>query len=646
MMSSRRLLLVAVWALATVAAAGCGAPEPGWQRLWEPEWGWYDHGARWLLGVTAADRRFDCPGGGRLFRAELLNTGEAPATVRLIAAAGDVDWTLSGGEALLVELELAPGEVRIEAPPGVVLGSPRLGRPLDEPRLVVLVLVDTLRADHVTAELMPGVVDAFAGGRRWLDATANAPWTLPSVASLFSARPVLELTSPEGEIIGLPEGLPTWASRLHEAGFEGGAVVANYTVHVLNGFGSGFSSFLVPDGDGDRVAPDGSWVVDGARRFLAAHRGEDAFVYLHLMDPHEPYRRHRGAGPEPPPLKPLATRSREATAEEAELLRELYAGEVRHADAVLAPFLAELPGTAVVALVADHGEGLGEHGAWAHGLTLHQGAIHVPLMVRGPGVPAGDVDGPVQLLDLGPTLLAVAGEAPDPGWVGRSLLDGGSRTPLVSATFAAGPMRWAWRFGSHKVVIRTREQPGLGADSRTRLSEARPLPPGAFHVDLGGDPGEDRPGPIPGALTADVGAAFAGSAGRLVPGLQLLAWDGDGPLTQELGFDGDAEVVQAWSTGAVEVASGHGRLLLRCASASPLCAVAVASGSVPGSVTPLASDLPWPDVTMGEAVDPRTLAPPVEPGRGAFLWWNPERPLVVGGHEATLERLRALGYID
>jgi hypothetical protein len=395
----------------------------------------------------------------------------------------------------------------------------------------------------------------------------------------------------------------------------------------------------------DRL-PDGGWVVDRARRWLDAHAGEDAFLYLHLMDPHEPYRDHSGGGAEAPPLRPLSRRERVPGPGEVELLRDLYAGEVRHTDRVLEPFLAELPPGAAVVFTADHGEALGEHGAWAHGLNLYREALDVPLMIRAPGVAPGVAAAPAQLLDLGPTVLDLAGVDPDPGMAGRSLLAGGSSAALVSVTFSAGPLRWSWRDGNRKVVLRTAVQPELGATARRQSHESRPLATGAVVFDLATDPGENRPAVVPAELVPDVRAAFAAGVGRLVPGLQLLVAGGDGPVEMALGIDGEPEVVQAWSTGPVDVAWTTGEVAIRCANASPLCAVAIAGDSVPARVTPLPGDVQWRGVIVGEPADPRQLTPPEQPGPGASLWWNPDRPLVVGGYDETVERLRALGYID
>lgn len=633
-------------AVAVVGAPGCRGPEPGWERIWESDWTRHGSGSTWVLGVDADGRELVVEGRSVELRTTLMNLGTVPGEVRLNGSGEVRTWQLDPGEKKPLRESLKRGSHRFESGPGLVLGSPRMGHALATPRVVVFILVDTLRDDHVNLELMPGVTGIFSDGGRWKNAIANAPWTLPSVASLFAARPVLALTSPEGEIVGLPEGTPTWATQLHGAGFEGGAVVANITVHALNGYAGGFSEYLLPETLDVGEAPDGGWVVEHGRRWLAEHEGEDAFLYLHLMDPHAPYRRHSDPEFVPPDLNPLADRSREATPDETALLTELYAGEVRHVDELLAPFLKELPESAVVVLTADHGEALGEHGAWGHGLNLYREALTVPLLLSGPAVPVGDVDEPVQLMDLGPTLLDLANVGVDEDMVGRSLLQGGSQEPLVSATFGSGPLRWAWRKGPHKVVLRTASQPGLGAESRARLREAKPLPAGVFHFDLGRDPAEDQPGGTPAELSAEVGSAFAETAGRMTPGLQLMLWNGDGPADAVLEVGGEAEVVQAWSTAPITAEQSGGRFELRCADARVVCAVALAADSLGGIVTPVSASPSWFGIEEGRQRDVNEIQLPDRIDGGFRLWWNPLRPLVVGGYEETVERLRALGYID
>ena len=112
-------------------------------------------------------------------------------------------------------------------------------------------------------------------------------------------------------------------------------------------------------------------------------------------------------------------------------------------DRALAPFIDELPTPVVVAFTSDHGEALGEHGAWGHGLNLYQEAVQVPLMIRGPGVPAREVREPAQLLSLAPTRHATRLRVSrTPGWCvradpGLSSRVGGQRSPKACHRFTA-----------------------------------------------------------------------------------------------------------------------------------------------------------------------------------------------------------------
>jgi hypothetical protein len=220
--------------------------------------------------------------------------------------------------------------------------------------------------------------------------------------------------------------------------------------------------------------------------------------------------------------------------------------------------------------------------------------------------------------------------------VGRSLLQDGPSRPLVSTTFGGGPLRWAWREGRDKVILRMAAQPGLGATAGTAMLEGRPLPAGAFHFDLAADPGEDRPGSVPADLLPAAGAAFAATAGRLVPGLQVTAWGRRGPLEIPLRVTGELEVVQAWSVGEMTVDNAGELAAVRCAEAYPLCAAGIRVAPPPDWVEIAGARLPSAELT----------APAGELSEGIHVWWNQDRALVVGGHRQTMERLRALGYIE
>jgi arylsulfatase A-like enzyme len=582
------------------------------------------------------------PGSIRL-RAHLANRGQRTAEVVLSGPSAYLTWSLQPGEDRAVEVELGPGLHRLAGERGVVAGEPRLGRALEHPRLLVLALADTLRDDHVEPATTPQILAAFEDGRRWTDVTANAPWTLPSVASFFTSRPVLDLSLPEGGLIGLPEGVRSWAERLEGAGFAGGGVVANYTVHAQNGYARGFVSYRVPAARGKTAVPDAAWVVEEAGRFLAEHQGEDAFLYLHFMDPHEPFRDHGAGLPTPPSMAVLSHRERPATAEERALVRTLYRGEVRHLDEVAGPFLRRLPASATVAFTADHGEALGEHTVWGHALSLYQEVVAVPLLLRGPGIDPGREERPVQLLDLVPTLLATVGVGPAAGMQGRSLLEepaGGSA--IVTATFSPGPLRWAWRARRRKVVLRTAPQ-SQGASGRRDVVEEDPLAVGAFVRTQPGD--EDDDVVLSAEQAPEVARVFAGSAGRLVPGLTVMMVGESRPV--ELAFEGpaDLEPVQLWGFGPLEVSHQEGRWTVRAATAQPLAAVSFRAGAGKRTATPLAGGVPWAHQPPGQAVGDLEEEQPHIDRPGAYLWWNGERRIEVEGQRATEERLRALGYL-
>jgi hypothetical protein len=225
---------------------------------------------------------------------------------------------------------------------------------------------------------------------------------------------------------------------------------------------------------------------------------------------------------------------------------------------------------------------------------------------------------------------------------GRSLLTGGGSTPMVSSTFGGGPLRWAWRGGDDKVVIRTAAQPGLGEVARSAMLEGVPLPSGGFHFDLLADPGELTPADVPERLLPAVGGAFSSTAGRMVPGIQLMLWGRRGPVAGVFELAGDVEVVQAWSTAGMAVHPNGERLEITCDEAFPLCAVGARVDPRPGTIV-----FGGGFVAEQETIPVDHLRPPdgeVHPG--AHFWWNEERAVVVEGYDETMERLRALGYIE
>jgi arylsulfatase len=334
-------------------------------------------------------------------------------------------------------------------------------------RTVVLVTIDTLRADHLGAYgdargLTPSI-DALAANAVAYDrALATCPATAPSVASLLTGHH----RAAHGVVRNgnrLAPRVTTLAERLRADGFRTAAVVANQVL-AHTGYDQGFESFTVaaPDPVRPVLFRDGP-LVKAAGRWIRAHRNEPFFVWVHLMAPHGPYQPPpvylRGLGlprfvrPGDHPL-PLGHGVHALGA----LLRyqylggpvvpgeyrRRYAAEIRYADAVVGMLMRRLQRAgrwddALVVLTADHGESLGEHDLWfQHGWFVYDDTLRVPLLVRAPGrtVPDTRVTTTVSLVDVMPTMLDLLGLAAPPDLEGVPLLPRTGAPPVERAAFA------------------------------------------------------------------------------------------------------------------------------------------------------------------------------------------------------------------
>lgn len=335
-------------------------------------------------------------------------------------------------------LALALGCGREEPPPGAgaqpaasarVPAAAAAGRP----ERIVLVSIDTLRADRIgawgAADAETPTLDALAArGARFAQAISPTPLTLPSHTSLLTARDPWAHGVHHNGVYRLGPEHPTLAERLREAGFATAAFVSAYVLDRSYGLERGFDHYddqlalrgpgrgaiSVPERSADRtVAAVEEWLARAPDRF---------FLFVHFYDPHAEYA--------PPPPWDHRFRGR------------LYDGEVAFADAQLGRLLAAIEArhpdrATLIAVTSDHGESLGEHGEPTHSYGLYDATQHVPLLLAGPGVPAGlVVDAQVRLVDVAPTLLALAGAPPLAHVEGRSL------APLLSG--AEEPERVAY----------------------------------------------------------------------------------------------------------------------------------------------------------------------------------------------------------
>lgn len=387
-------------------------------------------------------------------------------------------------DALLIVLALGLAACRDAPPP--------------QARHVVLVTLDTLRADHVGAyggDVETPHLDRLAReGALAERVSAHVPLTRPSHVSLMSGRLPSETGVRDNVSPSAIPDLPLLAEVLRGAGFETAAFVSSIVVSAATGLDRGFSvysdDFETDAGDpgflntaqrrGDTTLAEAlAWLEDTARSGSRT-AGSRIFLWLHLFDPHDPY--------EPP--EPYASRYADRP----------YAGEVAWTDELVGRLDAALhrppggiaggdlqsglAGDTLLVVVADHGEGLGEHDEPLHGFFVYETTLHVPLIVRGPGVAPGTrLAGAAGLVDLYPTILELAGVAPPAGTElsGRSLapaLRGGAEPPPapVYAESLVARLRFGW---SDLRVVR---------DGRWKYIRA----PRPELYDLADDPGETR----------------------------------------------------------------------------------------------------------------------------------------------------------
>jgi choline-sulfatase len=281
---------------------------------------------------------------------------------------------------------------------------------------LLLVTVDTVRADHVGAYgygkiETPNLDRLAAQGVRFGNAESPVPLTLPAHATILSGLLPLRHGVRNNGAERFPEEPATLATQLAASGYRTGAFIGAFVLDRRFGLARGFDRYdddipreRAADLDAERP---GRIVTDRALAWLAEKSEKPFFAWVHLYDAHAPYA----------PPEPFRTRYAD----------QPYDGEIAEVDAQLGRLLAELErqGVAertVVAVVGDHGEELGEHGELTHGLLLYEPSLHVPLLLRAPGVLPADwvVETPVSLVDLAPTLAALL-ERPLPATASRPL---------------------------------------------------------------------------------------------------------------------------------------------------------------------------------------------------------------------------------
>ncbi len=263
---------------------------------------------------------------------------------------------------------------------------------------VLLITVDTLRADRVGRGLTPAIDTLAARGVRFTNARTAVPLTLPSHTSIMTGA----LPPANGVRINgaAPTARPTIATFFKAAGYRTGAFIGAYVLDRRFGLSAGFDTY------DDRVQRDptgsarleaerrGDFVANAALAWLDAPDARPFFAWIHLYDPHAPYN---------PPQEYLTKAGGHP-----------YDGEVAFADAQVGRLLDWLKasgreGKTIVALTGDHGEGLGDHGELTHGMLAYDSTLRVPLVLAIPGRPPAVRETLASLTQIAGTLLSLAG---------------------------------------------------------------------------------------------------------------------------------------------------------------------------------------------------------------------------------------------
>jgi arylsulfatase len=485
---------------------------------------------------------------------------------RLIAIAVTVAWMGTAGLLAMAERKLSRSSARRRVWRWVAImlvwGSPAAAwlwherghnsSSAGEGPSIIFVTFDAMRADRLS--LYGGRVPApnfaaLAGeGVTFEQARSQAPHTVASITSMFSSLYPSQLPHGEREDNpargrAIPAGYVTLAKALSGRGYATCAITANWTLGPHTGVLQGFSERVVIDHQwrrrnffsqvlpgldaavqsvvrrpADACLMDSSEVVlRYAHDFITRHRQRPVFLWLHFMNPHDPYappeRFRRGLLRGTGPWRVFAPHdSSIGTPTVAEIrsgivfldkptrryISDLYDCEVAHADDNLGRVRsmvreAAIPGPIIWCVGADHGQEFWDHGGYYHGHTLYDELLHVPLLVSAPGGRRGvRVTEPVPMLDIMPTLLALSGLPTPAPYEGRSLADAVLRGGPVSPrpVFADSNIYFepaetviadGYKLVRHR-VSRTSELYNLTSDPRELHDLAQTLPHVAKHL--------------------------------------------------------------------------------------------------------------------------------------------------------------------
>ncbi|HSE40421.1 MAG TPA: sulfatase-like hydrolase/transferase [Acidobacteriota bacterium] len=283
---------------------------------------------------------------------------------------------------------------------------------------VVLVTIDTLRADHLPmygyTKIRTPNLDRFANESLvFADAIAHVPMTLPSHASILTGLlpPSHGVHDNAGFILN--SKVETLAETLKSKGYNTGAFVSAFVLDSQFGLDQGFDIYSdhftlaearIDNTDVSRTADETEIEVDS---WLQNAHTKPFFLWVHYYDPHDPYT----------PPEPYKTEYKTAP----------YDGEIAYTDSVFGRLIdhlhrLQLMDNTIVVVTSDHGESLGEHKEQTHSLFIYDATIHVPLMIHVPKSKPERINAVVSHIDIVPTVLDWLGIPASPNMQGKSLI--------------------------------------------------------------------------------------------------------------------------------------------------------------------------------------------------------------------------------
>jgi len=289
------------------------------------------------------------------------------------------------------------------------------------PTPVIVVSVDTLRADHLSCYgyrrfTTPHIDSLRDEGTLFTQTDSVIPLTMPSHTCLLtSTYPFVNRVEENEDKLG--PALPTLAALLRSNGYHTAAFIGGYFLARRFGLDRGFDVYDAPFPDTGSLARPldlkrpAAQITGGAMQWLKSNCRAPLFLFVHLFDLHEPYN------------PPANLKSRYGSDE--------YDAQLGYADEVLGRFWSflkkeHLYDRSLIILTADHGESLGDHGESTHGYFIYQSTLHVPLIIKWPKgaeTYAREVATPVSLIDVAPTILQVLRVSAPPTFQGQSLVD-------------------------------------------------------------------------------------------------------------------------------------------------------------------------------------------------------------------------------